>query len=66
MLNGVRPATHSARTVSPLPRLALNGREAASFKRNEISQLDSKLAANEIDLKQYTLEKSRLDSKYAL
>lgn len=33
MLNGVRPATHSARTVSPLPRLALNGREAASFYR---------------------------------
>lgn len=38
----------------------------AQLKRNEISQLDSKLAANEIDLKQYTLEKSRLDSKYAL
>lgn len=38
----------------------------AQLKRKETDQLDAKLAANQIDLTQYTLEKSKLDSKYAL
>lgn len=38
----------------------------AQLKRKDLDVLDAKLSANEIDLKQYTLEKSKLDTKYAM
>lgn len=36
----------------------------ASLRNREMKTLDSKLASDEIDMKRYSLEKSKLDAKY--
>ena len=37
----------------------------SNLKRTEMDNLDSRLATDEIDLKQYTLERRKVDEKYA-